>query len=200
MSSIYSGYTHPTEAGLPNLETAAQLTEVIEEEKARDWDASLIYEENGGLDPPDYIEQTQLTEITKEENADEANLLWEERGGLDTPAQLAEVAAEEEADEEDALLTYERKGGLDPPEYIALASTNISRHETRNNHEWNHQKYSKFSFLLCLSQYKENVSPFYIRRKRVAKIGEKFFSNKSLWQFQIDFHAPYQNDHHNVSS
>ena len=61
--------------------------------------------------------------------------MWEERGGLDTPAQLAEVAAEEEADEEDALLTYERKGGLDPPDYIALASPNISRHETRNNHD-----------------------------------------------------------------
>ena len=44
---------------------------------------------------------------------------------VDTPAKLAEVAAEEEAREEDALLTYEEKGGLDPPDYVNLPTADV---------------------------------------------------------------------------
>ena len=135
LATVYSGCTTPAEESLPNLMTASRLSEVIEEEKACDWNSSLTYEEKGGLDPPEYIEKTRITDITREENIDKTNLLWEERCGLDTPAELAEIAAEKEAYEEDILLTYEEKGGLDPPEYIVKSATNNSRRETRDNHK-----------------------------------------------------------------
>ena len=45
---------------------------------------------------------------------------------VDTPAKLAEVAAEEEAREEDALLMYEKNGGLDPPGYVDLPTADVS--------------------------------------------------------------------------